>query len=1013
MAKTVVIDYLGRSASAVKAANEVAAANERAALVSSKAAEASAAKSAAAYDAATSKVGKSFQAIGRLGGNFGVPFTGGLSLLGTKLDETSAKGKNFGSTMSALGGAELIAAGAAIGFLGLSAVHAADNFDTAHARLVTAVTDTKEQFSTAATGVSALDDSFIKLGYTTADTENSLSILTSATHNVTQAQSLMGVTADIARARNKDLGDVAVALTKAAQGNYTSLIRLGVVTKDQTKNFHDLNDVTTYLSGVFGGQASAYADTFAGKLAQLKAQSNQLEVTLGSALIPRIEQLASSVTGGVQGFESFNRATGGTAGKIALIVAAAPAAIFALEKIKAAAIGASGAEGAGSVVGGTIVGAAIGAVSGIALGNKINESFGGAKPNVDALTKSLKDFADQGTEDKNAVGVLGDNLSKLHGDISTLQGTALQKGFGFAESAHAAVKDLAAVNDAFKQLLKTAGVNEANKAFGTLVNQLEAQGVSLGRISKEFAPFLEALGQVPPAAKGASNALDQNATAASDAGFGYLDLASSVKTASDALDAISAKAFAPIRASIAVDTAGTNVQDALSALNNPNAGSSSSGSGQTATAKALDQLDNQNTLTQAKETAITASKNLTAAEKAYNDTLNGVSASSQAAKDAQIALTQAQDASKSSTFNLIDAQRSLADAKDAAANAGHSAQEGAQGASLNLQSAQLGVKDAQAALVIARESQDPETIQKAQIALGQAQLQVAQATDANTAAQKQLGEVGKKNSKENEDVKKAQVAVTEAQIAQKQATDTLTAAQRTLNDTLHGFPAASQEAQTAASNLQSAQDQVRSSTASLIRAQDTLDGKLTASSGAANAGKKLDSLTTRVDNAKTSILDFADAARKADELAGVSVGHSILAEMQTLQAYAAANPLLANAFGVALSQLESAFALNLAQIQGHPNTTGANQTSAQRKSLYGFADGGTVPGAFGAPMLAVVHGGETVIPNPRPYRGGSSSVVNININGTVIGVDQLHDEVRKGLQLWERDNGRSISSPMR
>lgn len=312
-------------------------------------AELAAAKSAAAFDASTSRIGRSLTAVSRLGSNFDVPFTGALSVIGVKLDETSAKGKKFGSTMSAIGGAELLAAGAGIAFVGLSAVHAADSFDVAHARLVTAVKDTGQSFSSATPGVSALDDKFIKLGYSTTQTENALSILTTATHDVSKAQADMGLTADIARARNKDLGDVAVALTKAAQGNYTSLIRLGVVTKDQTKNFHSMADVVAYLGGIFGGQSAAYADTFAGKLAQVKAQANQLEVTLGTALIPKIESLASSTVGAVQGFERANTATGGWLGKLALGAAAVPVLAFGMEKLGAAGAAAGGALDAAGV----------------------------------------------------------------------------------------------------------------------------------------------------------------------------------------------------------------------------------------------------------------------------------------------------------------------------------------------------------------------------------------------------------------------------------------------------------------------------------------------------------------------------------------------------------------------------------------------------------------------------------------------------------------------------------------
>lgn len=45
------------------------------------------------------------------------------------------------------------------------------------------------------------------------------------------------------------------------------------------------------------------------------------------------------------------------------------------------------------------------------------------------------------------------------------------------------------------------------------------------------------------------------------------------------------------------------------------------------------------------------------------------------------------------------------------------------------------------------------------------------------------------------------------------------------------------------------------------------------------------------------------------------------------------------------------------------------------KDLLGFQSGGIVPGPIGAPQLAVVHGGERIIPSGR---GGGSIIININ-----------------------------------
>ncbi|TAL08213.1 MAG: hypothetical protein EPO02_13580 [Nitrospirae bacterium] len=61
----------------------------------------------------------------------------------------------------------------------------------------------------------------------------------------------------------------------------------------------------------------------------------------------------------------------------------------------------------------------------------------------------------------------------------------------------------------------------------------------------------------------------------------------------------------------------------------------------------------------------------------------------------------------------------------------------------------------------------------------------------------------------------------------------------------------------------------------------------------------------------------------------------------------------------------------------------------------GFAEGGTVPGAIGQPMLAVVHGGEQVIPNGKSPSGAN---INISINAGAFTGSQI-DARKHALQI--------------
>ncbi len=91
-----------------------------------------------------------------------------------------------------------------------------------------------------------------------------------------------------------------------------------------------------------------------------------------------------------------------------------------------------------------------------------------------------------------------------------------------------------------------------------------------------------------------------------------------------------------------------------------------------------------------------------------------------------------------------------------------------------------------------------------------------------------------------------------------------------------------------------------------------------------------------------------------------------------IEAVAVVSKLLADAF-----EIGKGLGQQLGVITG-----AAAETAGE---LLGFQEGGVVPGATGAPRLAVVHGGETITP---PGQGGGGLTINI-IDATVFGVDDL------------------------
>jgi len=115
--------------------------------------------------------------------------------------------------------------------------------------------------------------------------------LSVATGDVTKSQQLLNLAIDISKGTGKDLGQVTEALSKAYGGQDTQLARLGIgITAAQAKQL-SFRDETQLLSDLYGGAASANAETFQGRIDRLKVGFEEAKETIGFALLPVIERL--------------------------------------------------------------------------------------------------------------------------------------------------------------------------------------------------------------------------------------------------------------------------------------------------------------------------------------------------------------------------------------------------------------------------------------------------------------------------------------------------------------------------------------------------------------------------------------------------------------------------------------------------------------------------------------------------------------------------------------------------
>jgi hypothetical protein len=222
--------------------------------------------------------------------------------------ETSAgKLEKFGKVAGAAFVAAAAAAGAYAVKIGVDGVKAAIADEQSQLRLAESLekaTDaTKAQ-------IAATEDSIDKMARATGVADDqlrpALSRLAISTGSVSKAQDLLSLALDISTQTGKPLQGVADALSKAYDGNTTSLGRLGVGLSATELKAMSFTDVQTKLSELFGGAAAKNAETFQGRMDRLKVAFDEGVETIGYNLLPILQTFIDVIVNKViPGFDRF------------------------------------------------------------------------------------------------------------------------------------------------------------------------------------------------------------------------------------------------------------------------------------------------------------------------------------------------------------------------------------------------------------------------------------------------------------------------------------------------------------------------------------------------------------------------------------------------------------------------------------------------------------------------------------------------------------------------------------
>ena len=115
-----------------------------------------------------------------------------------------------------------------------------------------------------------------------------------STGEVSTGFDILNLAIEISKGTQKDLGTVTAALSKAVDGNFASLQRLGVGIDADILATKDFNKIFGELRRNFAGFAAAEADTVEGKMARLKIAADEASEVIGESLVNAIIKIGSS-----------------------------------------------------------------------------------------------------------------------------------------------------------------------------------------------------------------------------------------------------------------------------------------------------------------------------------------------------------------------------------------------------------------------------------------------------------------------------------------------------------------------------------------------------------------------------------------------------------------------------------------------------------------------------------------------------------------------------------------------
>jgi hypothetical protein len=220
-----------------------------------------------------------------------------LKSANSDVESSSSKMGDFGKKAGLAFAAAGVAAAAYAIKIGVDGVKAAIEDEAAQVKLATALTNVT---GATAAQIAEVEKQILKTSLLTGVTDDELrpsfERLLRSTQDSSEALKLQQLALDIAAGSGKSLEAVSNALGKGLDGSTGALGKLGIGLSAAELKAMSMEQITAKLADTFGGQAAAKADTFQGRMAQLKVAFTESVETIGFALLPILQKLVDLIT---------------------------------------------------------------------------------------------------------------------------------------------------------------------------------------------------------------------------------------------------------------------------------------------------------------------------------------------------------------------------------------------------------------------------------------------------------------------------------------------------------------------------------------------------------------------------------------------------------------------------------------------------------------------------------------------------------------------------------------------